>query len=216
MIPPSHIDLVFPVQGTTLPRDHGYALYAALSRAVQALHGAAWMTVHNIPGKLVKPDTLNLEGRTSLRLRIPVERVATAIGLAGAELDVAGHRLALGAPVVHQLKPAAVLDARLVVIKLTGGPGKPFDRASFEARFLAEANRQLSRIGVTGQAELRGRGRLTVGGRRVIGCAVRVSNLTPEHSLLLQIHGLGGKRTMGCGVFRPARWKQELQLESAA
>ncbi len=32
------VDLCFPVLGQTLPSDHGYALYAALSRVLPALH----------------------------------------------------------------------------------------------------------------------------------------------------------------------------------
>jgi CRISPR-associated protein Cas6 len=64
--------------------------------------------------------------------------------------------------------------------------------------------------------EIRGRGRIRVGGQQVIGCAVRISDLSAEDSVRLQIDGLGGKRAMGCGLFRPARWKQALALEPAA
>jgi hypothetical protein len=32
--------------------------------------------------------------------------------------------------------------------------------------------------------------------------------LLPDHSLELQTRGLGGKRTMGCGLFRPARIRE--------
>lgn len=213
---PSHVDLVFPVRGQTLAKDHGYALYGALSRALPALHGAGWLAVQPIPGHLRPPETLDLGGRSQLRLRIPVEQIAQVLPLTGAALDVAGAHLELGPPAVHQLRPAAVLDAHLVVIKLTGGPGKPFDRQAFEARFLAEAQRQLARLEVIGTPQLCGRGRISVGGRRVIGYAVRVSNLSPEHSLALQAHGIGGKRTMGCGFFRPSRWKQAIALEPAA
>lgn len=128
--------------------------------------------------------------------------------LAGKQLDIAGHMVTIGTPSIHILQPAEVLDASLVVIKLTGGvkaPGVPFDVERFRARFVAEAERQLNRRGIAGALEIRGRRSLRVGGRRVMGCAVRVSGLTPEHSLSLQVLGLGGKRTMGCGLFRPAR-----------
>lgn len=212
----THVDLVFSVKGDTLTRDHGYALYGALSRAVPALHGASWLAVHPIPGRLTTPESLDLAGGSQLRLRLPVEQIGQVLRLTGAVLEVAGTRLELGPPTVQQLLPAAVLDARLVVIKLTEGPGKPFDRAAFEQRFLAEANRQLARHAINGTTELRGRGRIAVGGRRVIGYAVRVSELSPEHSIALQIHGLGGKRSMGCGAFRPCRWKQAAALEPAA
>jgi CRISPR-associated protein Cas6 len=128
--------------------------------------------------------------------------------LAGARLNIAGHDVELGPPTVHPLIPAAMLDARLVVIKLTAGIGSPFDRAAFETRFLAEAHRQLAKHEIVGAIELSGRQRLTVGGRRIIGYSLRVGGLTAESSLKLQIVGLGGKRTMGCGIFRPARIKE--------
>lgn len=35
-----HVDLAFRVMGTTLPVDHGYALYSAINRLVPALHDA--------------------------------------------------------------------------------------------------------------------------------------------------------------------------------
>jgi CRISPR-associated protein Cas6 len=212
----SHVDLVFSVKGRTLARDHGYALYGALSRAVPSLHGTSWLSVHPIPGRLIDPQTLDLEGGSQLRLRLPVEHIGQVLGLTDAILEVSGSRLELGPPTVQQLRPAAILDARLVVIKLTEGPSKPFDPAAFAQRFLAEAHRQLARHGIAGVAEVRGRGRITVGGRRVIGFAVRVAELSPEHSIALQIHGLGGKRSMGCGVFRPSRWKAAAALEPAA
>src|SRR5262245_20107476 len=50
MTQPTHVDLAFPAYGTTLARDHGYALYSALSCAVPELHGATWLAVHGIDG----------------------------------------------------------------------------------------------------------------------------------------------------------------------
>lgn len=212
----THIDLVFPVRGERLSRDHGYALYGALSRAMPSVHGADWLGVHSIPGKLKGVDVIDLEGESRLRLRVPVARVADVLGLSGCALEVGGSKLVVGAPTIHQLRPAAVLDARLVVIRVTGGAGKPFDRDGFAQRFLAEASRQLARLEVSGTIDLRGRGRIRVGGQRVIGYAVRIADVSPDDSVRLQIHGLGGKRRMGCGLFRPARWKQALALEPAA
>ena len=205
MTDPIHVDLAFPVRGQSLRRDHGHALYGAISRAVPAVHGSDWLAVQNIPGRLVEPEVLHIAPQSMLRIRIPVDRIGALLSLAGATIDVLGASLQVGAPEVHQLRPAAALDAHLVVIKLTAGVGKPFDRAAFDERFAAEAHRQLARIGVVGEMSLRGRRSITVGGHRIIGHAVRVVGLSVEHSLALQVHGLGGKRTMGCGIFRQSR-----------
>jgi|JI10StandDraft_1071094.scaffolds.fasta_scaffold18041_4 CRISPR-associated protein Cas6 len=202
----THVDLAFPVRGTTVPRDHAYALYGALSRAQPDLHGQAWLGVHSIPGRL-KDGDLDLSTGSYLRLRIPTERIAALLPLAGATLEVHGRPVTLGAPTIHALRPVAALDAHLVVIRLTNGVKRPFDKDEFNQRFAAEAQRQLDRLGVKGEFALRGRRSITVGGQRIMGHAVGVTGLTAEHSLLLQIHGLGGKRSMGCGLFRPAKLK---------
>ena len=212
----THIELVFIVHGDTIPRDHGYALYGAICRKLPSVHGADWLAIHGIPGKRVEPNRLALEGESRLRLRIPIERIPELLPLAGQTLDLRGTPLAIGAPLIHQLRPTPILDARLVVIRMTGGVQKPFDLARFETRFRDEVHRQLQRANIVANIELRGRSHVNVGRQRIIGYAVRASDLSPEHSLQLQIYGLGGKRIMGCGLFRPARWKQTMALESAA
>lgn len=203
----TYFDLAFPVRGKTIPLDHSYPLYGALSRAVPAIHKAEWLAIQPIGARLAAPGLLSLQPLGTLRVRVPAERIPLLVSLTGAHLDIAGHPVELGAPTVNALVPAATLDARLVVIRLTNGVGKPFDRKAFDDRFVAEAHRQLAKHGISGALELCGRQRITVGGRRVIGHSVRVVGLSADDSIKLQIHGIGGKRTMGCGIFRPARIK---------
>lgn len=202
------VDLSFPARGGVVPLDHGYALYGAISRALPSAHGAAWLGIHGLEGRLVAPDALDVQ-RGALTLRLPSERIGEVLGLAGATLELARDKIVLGAPVVRALVPAASLDARLVAIRLTGGVARPLATSDLTGRFEAEAKRQLERIGVAGDLVLSGRRSITVGGRRVVGHAVRVVGLSPEHSLVLQVEGLGGKRRMGCGLFRPARLRAQ-------
>lgn len=207
------VDLAFPVKGEHVPCDHGYTLYGALSRAVSALHRAPWLQVHPLGGTPVDLDTLLLGQRAQLRLRLPVERIPDVLGLAGVTLDVAGSLLCLGAPSVHALLPAASLDARLVVIKLTNVPRRAAagpDRAALDTdgcarRYEAELRRQLAALDIGAAAELRGRRSIAVAGRRIVGYSVRVAGLDAAQSIRLQEAGLGGKHAMGCGVFRETR-----------
>jgi CRISPR-associated protein Cas6 len=206
----TYVDLSFPVRGNTIPRDHSYALYGALSRAVPSIHQADWIGIQAIAARLAgpeRPEHLTLEPLGRLQLRVPAAKLSVLIGLTGTRLEIQGHPIELGAPTVQPLVPAATLDSRLVVIRLTNGVPKPFDQAVFDQRFVAEAQRQLLKHEIRGDLELCGRQRLTVGGQRVLGHSVRVLGLSAEDSLKLQIHGIGGKRTMGCGIFRPARIK---------
>jgi CRISPR-associated protein Cas6 len=180
-----------------------------LSRAIPSLHGADWIAVHGITARKAD-DKLDLEHAGRLRIRVPSTRIGELLALAGTSLEIAGHPVEIGAPTVHPLVSAATLDARLVVIRLTGGIPKPFDREAFERRFLAESRRQLAALGATGELVISGRQSLRVGGQRVIGCSVRIGGLSADDSIKVQSTGIGGKRTMGCGVFRPARIKQQL------
>jgi CRISPR-associated endonuclease/helicase Cas3 len=207
------VDLSFPLVGERVLRDHGYALYGALSRAVQSLHGAPWLGVHPLSGAPVDQANLQLGRRSQLRLRLPAGRIGEVLPLAGTKLDVAGSSLRLGAPSVHPLVPAASLDARLVAIKLTQAPRRlntelgreALDVAGFAERYAKDIRQQLDAIGIGSPFELRGRRSLTVGGRRVVGYSVRVIGLSADASIALQERGIGGKRRMGCGLFRPTR-----------
>ena len=205
------IDLAFPVRGRTIPTDHAYPLYGALSRAIPMVHGADWIGIHGIAGKQLDTGKLAIDARGVLRVRVPPDRITVLLALTGTTMEIAGHAVEVGAPTVHALTPVATLDARLVVIRLTGGVPKPFDRNAFESRFIAECQRQLVEHDIRGDLELSGRHSLRVGGQRVIGYAMRVHGLSPDHSLKLQSVGIGGKRTMGCGLFRPARIREAVR-----
>jgi CRISPR-associated protein Cas6 len=201
------IDLTFPVRGRVIPTDHAYQLYGALSRAIPSVHGADWIGIHGISGRRLDTGELSIDASGVLRVRVPLDRIGVLLALTGTTIEISGHAVEVGAPTVHPLSPVATLDARLVVIRLTGGVPKPFDPKLFESRFVAEAQRQLVESDIRGDLELSGRASMRVGGQRVIGYAARIHGLSPDHSMKLQTIGLGGKRTMGCGLFRPARIK---------
>jgi CRISPR-associated protein Cas6 len=101
----------------------------------------------------------------------------------------------------------------MVAIKLTHAPRHPngelgretLDVAGFAERYTAEIRRQLDAIGIGKPFELRGRRSVTVAGRRVVGYSVRVIGLSADESIALQEKGIGGKRRMGCGLFRGTR-----------
>jgi CRISPR-associated protein Cas6 len=206
------VNVFFPVLGTTLPTDHGYELYAALSRLVPALHeGGRPLLVGPVLGAYAGRGLLQLDrGRSRLRFRLPAEDIPLLLPLAGKSLDVAGHALRLGVPQVQALVPAPSLTARLVTFKHSTDP----------ARFLAVARQKLAALGVTGEPAIplvrdgprRGEPRrrvLRIKTRRVIGYAMHVTALTAADSLTLQEHGLGGRRRMGCGFFVPTRTQVE-------
>jgi CRISPR-associated protein Cas6 len=72
------IDLSFVLVGTTIPLDHGYALFSALCRIVPELHGDTKVGVHPIRDRQTAPGVLSLTDRSRLKIRVPSENAADA------------------------------------------------------------------------------------------------------------------------------------------
>ncbi|ATB51322.1 type I-MYXAN CRISPR-associated protein Cas6/Cmx6 [Corallococcus macrosporus DSM 14697] len=186
------IDLLFPVQGGPVPLDHAYLLFAALSRHIPALHERSDLGVFSLRGVSNTRELLYL-GRGTLRLRCPVEAVATLLPLVSAPLEVAGRRLSLGAPSLYALEPVPSLAARLVTFK----------HAMDEPAFIAAASRALEALGVQATLTVGRRRIVRIADKKVVGFALDLHGLSAEHSLRVQERGLGGRRHMGCGLFLP-------------
>lgn len=195
----------FPAQGRQLPADHGYALYSAVTRQLPALHGAPWLGLELLSGVPWREGIIVLPTRGAhLRLRVPADRYAVVLPLAGKRLDIAAHTLRLGIPTARPLQPAPSLYARCVTIKKFTEPES----------FLDAARRQLDALGVSATLELplddQGRFRrriIQIHGTRIVGFSLAAHGLGDEHSVRLQTHGLGGRRSMGCGHFNPISGK---------
>jgi CRISPR-associated protein Cas6 len=205
----------FPIQGKQLPADHGYSLYAAITKYVLSLHGVAWLGIELISGVPWDKGVIALPVRNAnLRLRIPADKLPQVLPLAGAHLEVDGYALRLGIPTVRPIVPASALYARIVTIKKFTEP-EPF---------LAAAHRQLAQLGITGILALPHDGRtrsrriITIHGHKVVGFSLAAHNLSDEDSIKLQSVGLGGRRAMGCGIFNPivkTLWNQEESVSEA-
>lgn len=190
-----------PAQGRQLPADHGYALYSAITRQLPALHGAPWLGIELLSGVPWREGIIVLPVRGGqLRLRVPANRYADVLPLAGRRLDIAGAPLRLGIPSARPLLPAPSLYARTVTIKKFTEP-EPF---------LDAARRQLDALGVSAELELptdeQGRFRrrvVQIHGKSIVGFSLAAHGLKDEDSLKLQSLGIGGRRAMGCGLFNP-------------
>ena len=201
---PTHVDVAFPATGTTVPLDHGYALYAALSHRLPVLHERQGWAVHPIRGQQIEPGVLALvtrgAGRSAVKLRLPVDGLPQVLSLVGRTLDLHGHRITLGAPVVYPLAPSPQLKARWVTIRGFHEEPEPFAEA---------LRRQLEVVPELGQApgsiacEVGPRRVQRIKGKQVVGFAVRLQGLDERASIAVQVAGLGGRRRMGAGVFVP-------------
>jgi len=199
------LDLVFPVHGNTLPYQHTYSLFSAISRQVSELHASqVRYRMTSIPLIQDKQQTLwgKLPKQATLRFRFQLQDFPYFLSLTGQSLDLDGHQLHLGIPKPYRLSPASALLSRIVVIK---GYLEP-------ETFLVATQRQLAVLDIPGQCllvpntqdEIKPRV-LVIKDKRVVGFSVAVTGLNAESSLKLQAYGLGGRGKFGAGFFQPVK-----------
>ncbi len=192
------VDLSFSVfTNQSIPVDHGYALYSGLSRLLPNIHRQNGVAIHPLRGRQVGERLLALDSRSRLTIRTQAEGIGGLIQFAGKSIDVAGRTLRLGVPQVHALRPSTAVRSRLVTIKLKDG--------LTEQAFIQAVRRQMQDLELSDEVclTLGKRRTLRIKDKEVVGYEVLVEALTADESLILQQHGLGGRRHMGCGVFAP-------------
>lgn len=209
------INVSFSVQGQKLPADHGYALYSAIRQLKPELHEKKWLGIELISGIPFDKGLIALPSRgAKLVLRIPADKFGEVISLAGKRLDIDGHSIRLGIPMARPLSPASSLYARIVTF-----------RNSMEvAKFLETAKRELEKEDLQIKATLqipdedrsRHRRIITIKGKKIVGFSLIASGLSDEDSIKLQSLGLGGRRSMGCGIFNPIRKPFDFEGEDHA
>ena len=186
------IDVVFPLSGSTLARDHAQALQVALSGHWPWLKSEAQAGIHAI--KLV-PGTQSqgiLSHRTKLLLRVPTHRAPELLATTGVQLLVAGQPVVLGTPHTRELLPYATLYAyKLAAVNAD------------EVAFMAEVTRELAELGVGGDRVCGMRQQLTYDGGVLDTFSLMLHGLAPEQSLRVQYQGIGPHRLLGCGIFIP-------------
>lgn len=186
------IDLVFPLHGRALPRDHRWALAQALAEAVPALAQDPLAAVH--PVRLVPgtDEPALLSARARLMLRVARGGADAALPLAGRTLDVAGCEIRLGTPQRRELLPHSTLYAHFV----DAGEAD-------ELGFLATVGEELARLDVRCQRVCGRVQQLRGPGHTLRGYSLMLHGLREAAALRVLEQGLGAHRLMGCGVFVP-------------
>jgi CRISPR-associated protein Cas6 len=200
-------DLTFPVTGESIPLDHSYPLYAALSGIVPQFHAEeSALRFASIPGLPATPGTLQLTEHSHLRVRLPDNQVKVALPLAGKRLVIGESSIRLGVPAIQTLTPAASLIARLVTFK----------NAETPEDFLTTARAKLAELQINGQPQLpihlhgphagKPKRRIVrIKQTLIVGYSLIVSELSADDSLRLQETGLGGRTKLACGFFVPCQ-----------
>lgn len=191
------IDLSFLIQShASIPADHSYALVGAVSRLVPAAHGGNGYALAPIAGRQVGGRQMKLTDNSRFVVRTTPDLIQQFLPLAGKTIDIFGTKLQLGVPSVHQLEPTAALRARLVTIKGFFQP-EPFKEA---------VQRQLDKLEIGVCEIVVGKQRtLRIKRNEIVGFETTLQQLTPDDSLTIATHGIGGRRHMGCGFFVPSQ-----------
>jgi CRISPR-associated protein Cas6 len=186
------VDVLFPLSGRALPRDHRWALAQALAEALPALAEDPLAAVH--PVKLVhgSGEPALLSARSRLVLRVSRQELAPALALAGRTLDVAGCEIRLGEAHPRELLPHTTLYAHFV----DAGEAD-------EAGFLVAMGEELERLEIRCQRVCGREQRLRGPQRTLHGYSLMLHGLREAAALRILERGLGAHRLMGCGVFVP-------------
>lgn len=186
------VDLVFPVVGRDLPRDHAQELQQALTVRLPWLSTDTVAGIHSL--KLVPGNEATglLSRRSRLLLRVSAQRCDELKPLVGFDLNVAGHSLRVGVAHVRELLPHATLYAYKVLAQ-----------SPDEVEFMATVATELAKLGIKGEQVCGKRQQMNVSGKALNVFSLMLHQLLPEHSLRLQQQGLGGYRQLGCGIFVP-------------
>jgi CRISPR-associated protein Cas6 len=192
----SRVDLVFPVDGRSVPRDHRALLATAVGARLVALGrepGTGVLDLNLVAGSA--PLAL-LSRRTRMVLRLAREHASEAEAtLRGATLDLGGHRLVLGTPTRRELRPHRTLYAHFVASP-DGGD---------EATFLVAIEAELRQIGAACRPVCGMRQVLRGQDGPLAGFSLMLDGLAPADARSVLEHGLGGHRRLGGGLFVPHR-----------
>jgi CRISPR-associated protein Cas6 len=184
------IDVAFALEGDDLPLDHRQALAEALDRALPWLAGLPGAGIHRLNVSAGGGLEAMLSHRTKLTLRVPRERAADAVALAGTELQIGASRLRVGAPKRRELRPYGTLYAHLVAAE-----------DADEGVFLRAVDAELSALGVRCRS-ICGRRQVVESGK-LQGFSLMLDGLTAASAMRVLEAGVGAHRRLGCGLFVP-------------
>jgi len=201
-----YVDLTFKLRGAPIPLDNGYVIYSALSRICPSIHELESIGIHPIAGIPTRNKLLELTAQSRLKIRIHHQQIPLIYPyLAGQAFHIGQNSYQLDIPDYKTLISSESVYSRLVIIT---GFQEP-------TNFIEAVQRKLDNKGIQGKIELLTRQdgtpqkrQLTINKEgkqyKVRGFGVKISELNPEDSLILQEQGISGKRKMMCGIFVPA------------
>ena len=153
------VDLCFLITGRTIPVDHGFDLYSAISRFIPEFHDAEDIGAKLIRGRYIGDGLLDIHPNSWLVMRLKTSVLPGYINLAGKSLKLKDHIVQIGVPQTRSIQAAPSLYAHLVATR----------NWQDQQRFESEISRQMSELGVIGKSMVGERKTFAVHGKRVVG-----------------------------------------------
>lgn len=185
------VDVVYPIHGERLPRDHRQALAEALECVLPGVTAWPGLGVHRVNVVAGTGSSALLSQRARLTLRVRREQLAAMAPLDDARLHVGGHALQLGRAQVRELVPHGTLYSHLVTTD-----------DDDELVFQAAVERELESLHVRARPICGHRDVVAIGSAgSLTGFSLMLDGLAPADSMQVLESGLGRHRRLGCGVF---------------
>jgi len=201
------VDIVFSVQGKTIPLDNAYALSSAIEQVLPWVSNDKHIGIHHIFGAesgngWLRPENteneiLFLSRRQKLTIRIAKERLSDIQALTGQTLKIEDHELTVGKSTIRKLSDMNIVFARNVVIGET---------SVSEDEFMQACVAQLKDLGISVKKMMCGRERsIQLPDRQLMTRGLMVADLDKKDSVKIQECGIGVGRKLGCGLFLPQK-----------
>lgn len=204
-VPEDIIDISFNIICKQLPIDHAWELREQLQHALPWLKENDQAGIHQIHvaesnNGWLRPESgenavLYPSRRTRLYLRIPNEYLKETKALSGETLTIAGKALKLGKPKTKELINTSILFSRSVASNINES----------ENDFLLRSAKEIHELTGIKIKKMMGGKTHTIKTPRgdLFTRHLMIADLDTDPSIILQQHGLGGERQLGCGIFLP-------------
>jgi len=149
--------VTFPVSGSEIPLDHGYAVFSAISGLVPEIHANRQVAIAPIRGVFKAPTTLTLAPFSRLTVITPLTLVPDLFVLSGKLLTIGGSPVLLGRMVLTPIEPCGSVGSRLVVFSFPNGLEINEENFGTEVGFLAYPPEEVYSSGQTARAPSRAR-----------------------------------------------------------
>lgn len=199
---PKFADVVFDLQGSEIPADHGHALFEELVKHLPWLADTADVGVHPVHGAPSgRNENLVINRRVKLVLRVPVAHLVDVRTLTGKTINPGAGELKIGGLKEKQLTPFAYLYSHFVCMGTDD-----------EAEFMAAVRKELDAAGVKCGLIPGKKRKMSSPGGDVWGYSLMLHDVELLQSLQIQETGLGMGRNQGCGIFIPHKSIKEVVI----